>query len=108
MTLYLRHRLSLVIFQMLLTAGLIAQTDRGFISGTITDSSGAVLPGARIDVGPKAPSVVSDAQGHFLVSNLPSGSYTVSVSYIGFAPFSTTANVTAGAVARVDAALQVE
>jgi TonB-dependent receptor len=108
MTLYLRHTLSLVIFQMLLTAGLIAQTDRGFISGTITDSSGAVLPGARIDVGPKAPSVVSDAQGHFLVSNLPSGSYTVSVSYIGFAPFSTTANVTAGAVARVDAALQVE
>ena len=89
-------------------AVMLAQSDRGSILGTITDSTGAILPGARIDLGQKGPSAVSDAQGQFLISNLPAGSYTVNVSYVGFTPFSTTVNVAGGKGARVDAALQVE
>src|SRR5260370_10992726 len=85
-----------------------AQGDRGTIAGTVKDSSGAVLPGARVELQQKGPSAVSDAQGQFIISNLPAGSYTVVVSYVGFSPFSTTATVVAGQIAHVDAALKVE
>src|SRR5260370_12336244 len=85
-----------------------AQGDRGTIAGTVKDSSGAVLPGARVELQQKGPSAVSDAQGQFIISNLPAGSYTVEVSYVGFSPFLTTANVVAGQIAHVDAPLKVE
>jgi TonB-dependent receptor len=84
-----------------------AQSDRGTITGTVKDSSGAVLPGARVEV-QKGPSAVSDAQGQYLISNLPAGNYTVAVSYVGFSPFSTSATVTAGQIAHLDATLQIE
>ena len=85
-----------------------AQVDRGTISGTVTDSTGAVLPGALVELQQKGPSAVSDAQGHFLISNLPPGSYTLMVSYVGFAHFETSVTVTPGQIAHVDAVLTVE
>src|SRR6267378_4696181 len=80
-----------------------AQVDRGTISGTVTDSTGAVLPGALVELQQRGPSAVSDAQGHFLISNLLPGSYTLMVSHVGFAPFQTSVTVAAGQVAHVDA-----
>src|SRR6202011_3374996 len=85
-----------------------AQADRGTIAGTVKDSTGAVLPGARVELQQKGPSAVSDAQGQFIISNLPPASYTLSVSYVGFSPLQTSATVTAGQVTHVDAVLQVE
>jgi TonB-dependent receptor len=85
-----------------------AQGDRGAIAGTVKDSTGAVLPGARVELQQKGPSAVSDAQGQFLISNLAAGDYTVVVSYLGFSAFSTTATVAAGQIAHVDATLKVE
>src|ERR1700730_3060041 len=79
----------------------------GGINGTVKDATGAVLPGARVDV-QQGPSAVSDAQGQFLVSGLPAGNYKVTVSYVGFSPFETSVAVTAPQVAHVDAVLNVE
>ena len=78
-----------------------AQVNRGTISGTVTDSTGAVLPGALVELQQKGPSAVSDAQGHFLISNLLAGSYTLMVSYVGFAHFETSVTVTGVTVVRV-------
>src|ERR1700682_1286213 len=85
-----------------------AQVNRGTISGTVTDSTSAVLPGALVELQQKGPSAVSDAQGHFLISNLLPGSYTLMVSYVGFAPFQTSVTVAGGQIAHVDATLSVE
>src|SRR5258708_36108221 len=85
-----------------------AQGDRGTIAGTVKDSSGAVLPGARVELQQKGPSAVSDAQGQFIISNLPAGSHTVVVSYVGFSPTQLSATVTPGQTTHVDAVLQVE
>src|ERR1700687_344605 len=84
-----------------------AQVNRGTISGTVTDSTGAVLPGALVELQQKGPSAVSDAQGHFLISNLLPGSYTLMVSYVGFSPFETSVAVAGGQIAHVDANLTV-
>jgi TonB-dependent receptor len=96
---------------LLLNAPAQAQTagqGRGTITGRVTDSSGGVLQGAKISVEPTGVNVVSDLQGQFLVNDLDPGSYTLTVTYVGFAEFTQTVNVTAGQVASVEAKLSVE
>jgi len=84
-----------------------AQSGRGVIVGRVKDVAGAVLQGAKIDLEPKAASAASDIVGEFTITDLAPGSYTVTVSYVGFAPFSNKVNVTAGQTAHVDATLKV-
>ena len=85
----------------------VAQNDRGIITGTVKDASGAVLPGARVQI-ENGPSAISDAQGQFLVSNLAPGTYKLTVSYVGFQTADTIAVLKSGAAASVDAVLQVD
>ena len=56
-------------------------------------ASDAVLPGATVEVQPKGPSTVSDAEGQFTIANLAPDSYTLVVSYVGFAAFQTSVTV---------------
>src|SRR5437016_6285329 len=65
-----------------------AQTDRGTITGTVTDSSGGVVPGARVtakeaETGQERTTVTS-AQGDFTIPELPAGPYEVQVTAPGF------------------------
>ena len=84
-----------------------AQAARGSIAGKVLDSTGAVLPGARVDVHPSGASAVSNAQGDFNIWNLPAGTYTLTVHYEGFKPFTSDVTVTAGQVSRLDSKLEV-
>ena len=65
------------------------QTFRGGISGTVTDQSGAVVPGAQVTAVETATNIsykaVTSSAGEFAFSNLPVGDYTVTVSATGFA-----------------------
>ena len=85
----------------------VAQSGRGALTGRVVDSSGAILPGARIVLRPMGASTVSNGQGEFTVSNLPSGDYALAVEYVGFAPVSKPARVTDGQIARVEITLTV-
>ena len=91
-----------------LSTSIQAQTGRGGITGKVADSGGGVLQGAQVGVEPGEISVVSDAQGQFFVNNLSPGSYTVTITYVGFAKFTQAVTVTAGQVASVEAKLGVE
>ena len=66
----------------------LAQTDTSSISGTITDRSGAVVPNARVTARNEATgqtrSVNSNNVGAYTFTNVPSGSYTVTVEAQGF------------------------
>src|ERR1700738_5304091 len=79
----------------------------GRIAGNVTDAAGGALPGARVALQPNGQSVVSNGQGQFTILDLAPGSYKLTVSYVGFAPFSTDVIVIAGGVAHVDAVLQI-
>ncbi len=65
-----------------------AQLDRGQISGTIKDQTGAVVPGATVtatDLQTQNPRVVvTDASGYYIFPNLPPGRYSVSAELSGF------------------------
>jgi len=76
-----------VLFSMF-SAPLLAQTFRGSINGTVTDSSGAVIPGAKVtatDVSTAAArETVSSGAGEFLFSDLPQSTYKIKVEAAGF------------------------
>ena len=67
------QRIAVPLAAILFSLPALAQSERGVISGTVTDVSGAVLPGARIELVPEASPAVSNAQGQFFVPNLAPG-----------------------------------
>jgi TonB-dependent receptor len=79
----------------------------GAIAGTVQDSGGAILVSAKVIVQPSGRQVATDNQGQFRIANLPAGDYTLTISYVGFAPFTTTAKVESGQTANVEADLKV-
>src|SRR5438552_8596055 len=85
-----------------------AQSGKGAIAGHVTDSSGGALIGAQATLQPSGVSVVSDARGQFFINDLEPGSYTVTVTYVGFEAFTQTVNVTAGQASNIEAKLGVE
>jgi hypothetical protein len=78
--------LTLVIGSLAVTAQ--AQNITGRISGAVTDTSGAVIPGAKLTVTNEATQIarnaISDSDGFFTVTNLPPGNYSVAVEQAGF------------------------
>jgi hypothetical protein len=70
--------------------GAWAQTFRGAISGSVTDQSGAVVPGAMVEAVETATNAshksISSSAGDFAFPDLPVGSYTITVTASGFKP----------------------
>jgi hypothetical protein len=90
----------------------MAQSDRGAINGTVTDSTGAVVPAANV-VATRTETggtfqTVSTATGNYTLDSLPVGTYTVAVEGKGFQKYIQTGiHVQTAQTARVDVALQV-
>lgn len=107
---YLSFRMSLLLALALSLCGFTSRANaqgHGAISGTVTDQSGAVLQGAQISVQSPALTVSTDAQGRFYINNLQPGSYRLTVTYVGLAPFTTTVAVSAAQTATFDAHLRI-
>ncbi len=88
-----------------------AQVLYGSIVGSVTDASGAAMPGATVTIEQTETKLtrelVTDASGAYHFTAVPSGTYTVSVKMTGFRPFSRSVPVTLNSVARVDAKLEI-
>src|SRR5258708_17651694 len=84
-----------------------AQEKKSSISGHVTDVNHDALVGARVELQPNGYAVVTDAQGMFTISDLTPGKYTLTVSYVGFKPFSKHVTAAAG-VSSADAMLDIE
>ncbi|MGD0832467.1 MAG: carboxypeptidase-like regulatory domain-containing protein, partial [Terracidiphilus sp.] len=88
----------------------MAQTFRGSIQGTITDSTGAVVPGAQVKVFSTATglsrSVAANDRGEYVASELPLGTYSITVEKEGFRTTTLTQiPVSVGSPTRADAKL---
>ena len=83
-----RTRWLLLIFGLVSGTALGQVTGSGTIQGTISDSSGAVVPGASVTAINKATGVQTErsttAAGFYVLSPLPAGEYTVRVTAPGF------------------------
>lgn len=73
--------LKISLFVLAFCVAIIGQTNRGGISGTVTDSNGAIVPGAKITVTSigtnQSTTVTASEQGAFSVTSLEPVEYTV-------------------------------
>ena len=98
---------------MLLMCGIaFAQSDRGTITGTISDPAGALIPGASIEAKNSETgalyNVASTSTGNYTLAQLPIGVYQLSVSVPGFKQFVRTGiTVLVAQTLRIDVSLEV-
>jgi hypothetical protein len=97
---------------LILSAALFGQSERGTISGTITDASGAAVPQAKVSAINTdtniATATVSNETGDYALPNLPAGKYTIRVEKDGFTSAAVTGiTLNASADVRADAHLTV-
>ncbi len=83
------------------------------IRGHIADQTGALIPGAQVEVttadGKTVGTATADAGGAYSVTGLAAGSYIVKTTFSGFADFqSQPIAVAAGQIKRVDVAMAIE
>jgi hypothetical protein len=88
------------------------QIDRAEINGTVTDNSGAVVPGAAVKIVQNATGetrvTVSGDRGIFVLSSLPIGRFTITVDKVGFDQVRIAdIDLNSGVTRTIDAQLQV-
>src|SRR3989454_9141997 len=87
---------TLVVFAVFLLAGVAqAQTITGSITGTVVDSSGAIVPGSKVTVTNEATgaerTLITTENGVFIFTNLVPTTYSVKIEQPGFRPVTRTA-----------------
>src|SRR4029079_8567173 len=105
-------RTKLLFVLSLLSTALFGQSDRGVITGTVTDASGALIPGAQVvttNVNTGANSeTVTTGTGNYTLLSLPAGTYTLKVTQPGFSHFEqTNIQVQVAVTTRVEVVLTV-
>src|ERR1700734_1445470 len=96
----------------LLVSAAFAQTDRGTITGTVTDPAGAVVPNAPVEaknVGTGALyNAAASGTGNYTIAQLPVGTYEVTVTVPGFKKYVRTGiGVEVAGIDRIDITLEV-
>lgn len=78
----------LIVLALIVSATAVAQSDRGTITGTVTDAGEGVVPGATvlvINTGTGAEyNTITTVTGNFSIAQLPVGTYDLSVESAGF------------------------
>ncbi len=101
-----------ILFLVLLPMLLFAQSDRGTITGTVTDPGGAVVPGAQVTATHLGTNVQYKAttteSGEFVMPSLPVGDYKVVIESQGFkSAVHAKASVTGGSSVRLTTKLEL-
>src|SRR5579884_3890458 len=93
-------------------AAVLAQSDRGTITGTVSDPAGAVIASAgdearNVETGALYP-VATSTTGNYTIAQLPAGSYELTITVAGFKKFIRPGLIIQAAqTIRVDATLEV-
>lgn len=104
--------LALLVIALLMAPSLVAQSlVSGDLTGTITDPSGAVVPGATVTLKNSANgqthTTTSNSRGAYRFALVPPGSYVVSATAQGFSKAETTAQINVGLATVADVKLAV-
>jgi hypothetical protein len=103
--------ISVALLALMLSAFAFGQGTTGEIEGTITDSTGAVIPGATVRIESTGTTIgfnrtiTVDANGYFIVTRLQPGTYKVTVEGSGFDMFEKSVTVSVDKASTVNASL---
>src|SRR5579872_4070974 len=105
------HATFVVIFCLAFGLRAGAQSNSASISGTVLDSSGAVVPNASVEIHNPVShfdrSTTTDASGRFSFANVPFNPYHLSVTGPGFAPYAQDVEVRSSVPLDIKVNLQV-
>jgi len=77
------------------------------IEGYVTDAqTGGPLPGANVFLTGTSMGAATDAEGKYLIQDIPPGKYTITVSYIGYKSEKLTVDIRQGLTLRQDFKLE--
>ena len=83
--------------------------NNGSVYGFVTDSSnGEALIGANVFITNLALGMATDINGYYVLQGIPSGSYEVSVSYVGYKILKQKVNIPDGDAIKLDLILREE
>ena len=110
MKVYWKSGLFLLLISGLVGLRTVSAQDAGQVLGTVTDPSGAIVPGIAVtatNLGTNASQTVTSGQGgSFLIPNLPPAQYLISTAPLqGFSAYRTQIEVTVGGRMTVDVRL---
>ncbi|TYA70106.1 TonB-dependent receptor [Seonamhaeicola marinus] len=86
----------------------MAFAQNGNIQGTIIDEKGLVVPFANVLIESESKGVISDADGKFLFINIPTGTQTVKVMYLGYSNTEVQVEVSEGKTTNVTISLEAK
>jgi Carboxypeptidase regulatory-like domain/TonB dependent receptor/TonB-dependent Receptor Plug Domain len=103
--------LIVIIVSLSLAVPVYAQVTGATLSGTISDSSGSVIPGAQVSIRNAATGitkdVLADSDGYYTAPNLAPGSYELRVTAKGFNTVVTTVTLAVGAQQQLNVPMNV-
>ena len=107
----LRRFVSLLVLAICAALTVLAQAPVGSLTGTVHDTTGAIMPGVSVSVTNKDTGLerkmVTSAEGIFSAASLPAGNYSIKAAATGFRSIDVGATVQAGQVTSADLELQV-
>jgi outer membrane receptor protein involved in Fe transport len=103
--------LAVLAIALLIPALAAAQTESGKVTGTVTDQSGAVLPGVTVNLKSvdraATRSTVTNAEGEYVFASLVPGGYDITAELSGFSTTQVRTTVPVGATVNVNVQMQV-
>jgi len=103
--------LAVLAIALMIPALVAAQTESGKITGSVTDQSGAVLPGVTVDLKSveraTTRSTVTNAAGEYVFASLVPGTYDVTAELSGFSTQQVRTTVPVGATVAVNVQMAV-
>ncbi len=98
----------ILIFIFVSSSNYLFAQPKGRITGRVTDANtGDFLPGANVFLKGTSYGAASDRAGKYRIESVPPGTFTLTVSYLGYEEFSTEITATAGSTVEQDVALKV-
>ena len=92
----MRIRYSALLVLTLLLPGL-ANAQTGMLRGVVTDASSAeVLPGANLLLVELGTGAATDIDGNYVISDVPAGTYTLRVTFVGYKQFQEPVTINSG------------
>src|SRR6202171_6404223 len=103
--------LVVIVFSLSLTASIYSQVTGATLSGTISDPSGGLIPGAQISIRNTATGMNKDFQadsdGYYTAPNLAPGTYEVRITAKGFNTTILTVTLAVGAQQQLNIPMKV-
>lgn len=98
----------LTVLTMVLLSSQLAFAQTGAISGQVTDAeSGETIPGANILITELERGAATDMDGNYVIENVPTGTYSLTATFVGYTTFRQTVQVNANQTTTINIEMQV-